>query len=573
MFWIGLGVGLRLLNLTQKPLWTDEFSTLVFSLGNSFLSVPLDQVISSDQLLQPLQVDPTTTIRSVVRNLLRESNHPPLYFVLTHLWLKLFSAPNGWVSVWGARSLSAFFGVLSIPIAFGLGQLTFRSRLAGHMAAALMAVAPFGIYLAQEARHYTLGIIWIMASLACLIAAIRRVRDRAPLPLWVCLSWVVVNTLGIATHYFVVLALMAEAAVILMIGLVQSWREQGQWHPSSHWWRIVAVAGGTAVGGLVWLPYLQDVQDSPLTQWIQSGDRTGWEWLIPVGQMIAAWISMLYLLPIQAPVQFVVLTSGVLLILLSLWTVPKIWRGLQAQMQPGTGTRLAILALVGFILSAVFIFFAITYFLRRDLTSALRYNFVYFPAVIILVGGGLASLWSGRLAAYPDVKLPRWLSGVATGTARTATLMLLLSLLGGVTVVYNGGYQKTHRPDLVAQDISEQSTGAGLIAITYETHGQIGRLMSVAWALERSPRSPTESELEPPQPQYLLMDFNQGERSVVKVLRQSLKSAPRPLDLWLINVRDLPDEQLRQLLDRQRCEPVNKRKSIDGYRYRLYRCR
>ncbi|MEG3878564.1 hypothetical protein QT972_14380, partial [Microcoleus sp. herbarium7] len=36
---------LRFANLDSKPLWTDEFSTLVFSLGNSFRGVPVDRAI------------------------------------------------------------------------------------------------------------------------------------------------------------------------------------------------------------------------------------------------------------------------------------------------------------------------------------------------------------------------------------------------------------------------------------------------------------------------------------------------------------------------------------------------
>ncbi|GAB4379028.1 MAG: hypothetical protein Kow00121_32150 [Elainellaceae cyanobacterium] len=568
--WTVLGLGLRLLNLTEKPLWTDEFSTLVFSLGNSFLSVPLNQVLTADQLLQPLQVDPNAGIVSVVRHLLSQSNHPPLYFVLTHLWLKLFPTPDGWVSVWGARFLSVVFGTLSIPAAFMLGRFAFRSRIVGQIAAALMAVSPFGIYLAQEARHYTLAMLWIMASLVCLIAAAHTIRDRAPLPLWICSSWVIVNTLGIATHYLVMLALVAEAGVIALMGLVQSWREQGQWHPSSHWWRLVAVASGTGIGGLIWLPYLQDVQDSPLTEWIQFSNRSGWEWLAPIGQAIAAWISMLYLLPIQVPSQLVVTVSGIVLILLTLWTVPKVYWGLRLQAKQ-RGLRIAILALVSFVVSAMLLFFAVTYFLQRDLTSALRYNFVYFPAVIVLVSGGLATMWTQVLAVPPKSKLPGWLSTLHTGTIRTVILIGLLSLLGGITVAYNWGYQKTHRPDVVVQDIVQRSTGDVLVAIAHETHGQTGRLMGIAWELEQLNRSGKISNLQI-QPRFLLIDLRQGERSVVRVLRQFLKDGPRPLDLWLVNFQDGLDEQADELLDRQNCEPAMKREATDGYRYRLYRC-
>lgn len=77
-----------------------------------------------------------------------------------------------------------------------------------------MAVSPFGIYLAQEARHYTLAILLIIASLCCLVIATRIIHRSIPLPIWVSLVWVVVNSLGIAVHYFFALTLCAEALIL-----------------------------------------------------------------------------------------------------------------------------------------------------------------------------------------------------------------------------------------------------------------------------------------------------------------------------------------------------------------------
>jgi len=100
----------------------------------------------------------------------------PVYFVLTHLWMKLFPE-GGLVTLWAARSLSAILGAASIPAIFGMGWLVF-ARLVGQIAAAMMAVSPYGIYLAQEARHYTLAILLIIASLCCLVMATRAIHRR-----------------------------------------------------------------------------------------------------------------------------------------------------------------------------------------------------------------------------------------------------------------------------------------------------------------------------------------------------------------------------------------------------------
>ena len=50
LLYIAIAAIIRFTNLGSKPPWADEWATLVFSLGNSFKTVPLDKVISSDYL-------------------------------------------------------------------------------------------------------------------------------------------------------------------------------------------------------------------------------------------------------------------------------------------------------------------------------------------------------------------------------------------------------------------------------------------------------------------------------------------------------------------------------------------
>ncbi len=45
----------------------------------------------------------------------------------------------------------------------------------GQLAAAMMATSPFGICLAQEARHYTLAILWVITSIGCLVIVINKI--------------------------------------------------------------------------------------------------------------------------------------------------------------------------------------------------------------------------------------------------------------------------------------------------------------------------------------------------------------------------------------------------------------
>lgn len=570
LLWTLLGFGLRFINLDAKPLWTDEFSTIVFSLGNSFLTVPLDQLISAAQLLAPLQPG-QSGVRDVIASLFRESNHPPLYFILSHWWLKLWSlGSNELISAWQARSLAALFGGLTVPLSYGLGWLSFRSRVIAQITAALMAVSPFGIYLAQEARHYTLPLIWILISLCFLMTAARSLRDRRILPLWFCLGWILVNGLGIATHYFFVLTLGAEAIVIANLGLVQSWRESGIWHPSLHWRRVWFVAAGTAASGLVWLPVLQSLPEGELTRWIYQGTRSGWAWLDPIGQAIAGWVTMLFLLPIQSSEQGVAAVSGMVLILLILWLVPKLFRGIRVQLTHRE-SRLGTWVLGAFVVSAIAIFFCVTYLFDANLLSAFRYNFVYFPGVIALIGAGLGSSWDVaiQIARSPLEQIsPALLNLLRVSNRKVVILVWLLSLVGSITVLTNLSYQKTHRPDRVAADIERFSEHPVLVAIPHRSHGQTGRLMGVALALQQDGFITEEA----PQPLFLLIRDTQNPRTPFLNLRRAMNDLPRPLDLWLLNFHELAEQPLQSLLQQNQCEAETRTQSVDGYRYRLYRC-
>ncbi|NET35970.1 MAG: glycosyltransferase [Cyanothece sp. SIO1E1] len=598
LVWVAIAALLRLSHLDSKPLWADEFATIVFSLGHSFRSIPLNQVMGAEVLLQPLQPSPEANIGSVISHLLKESNHPPLYFVLTHVWLRGWPPVNGLVSIWGVRSLAALLGIASVPAIFGLGWLTFRSGWIAHLAAALMAVSPFGIYLAQEARHYTLPILWIMASLACLMIAVRSIRHHTHLPLWVAGIWVVVNGLGIATHYFFILTLGAEALVLGGMGLyrmacsrpapttqpVPESPAAGNHGRLAAWRRIIGVAMGTLTSCGVWFPLWSGIPDSELTRWIIQSDRSGWAWLEPVGQLLAGWITMLYLLPIQASSEWIVTVSGGILIVLFLWTLFRLYQGLRRHgSDPETGLGLRVMG--GFIGSAIALFLGVTYILGMDLTRAFRYHFVYFPAMILLVAAGLAHEGVGsqdtrlkpisaphpvsdlRLKSALSARLHRCWQG-QSGGQRGIMIMWLLGLLGAVTVVSNLGYQKTHRPDLVAASIRQQSEVPALIAITHRTHGQAGRLMGIAWDLEQHPQ-PGEAKAH----WYLLAHQAADLRSPIVPLERALIALPRPFDLWLVNFQPSPQEApLAPLLDQQHCRVGSKRLAVDGYRYQRYRC-
>ena len=92
--------------------------------------------------------------------LVRIDQHPPLYYALLHLWIKL--AGDNPADV---RMLSAILGTLTIPVMFLLGRRLMGTTV-GLLAALILALSPFHVRFAQETRMYTA--LTLNASLALL---------------------------------------------------------------------------------------------------------------------------------------------------------------------------------------------------------------------------------------------------------------------------------------------------------------------------------------------------------------------------------------------------------------------
>jgi 4-amino-4-deoxy-L-arabinose transferase-like glycosyltransferase len=129
--------------------------------------------------------------------------NPPLYFVITWPWAKVFG--TGEVAL---RSLSALFGIAVVPLLYLTGR-ELVSRRAGLMAAAFAAVNPFMIWYSQEAREYMLLMACCAASL---LFFARAWRTRATKDLvW----WTVFSALALLTQYFAGFLVAAEGLLLV----------------------------------------------------------------------------------------------------------------------------------------------------------------------------------------------------------------------------------------------------------------------------------------------------------------------------------------------------------------------
>ncbi|WP_267384435.1 glycosyltransferase family 39 protein [Cyanobacterium sp. uoEpiScrs1] len=568
--WIVIGGILRFTKLTTKPPWTDEFATMVFSLGNDFTSVPLNQVISIGTLLQPLRFNPDASIRDVISLLLQEDNHPPLYFVLVHLWVKLFIPLGEYVNVWVMRSPSALLGILSIPAIYFLGKITFRSQRVGHISAALMAVSPYGIFLAQEARHYTLAILFVIASLICFMVSINSIYKNRLIPLWLIIVWIFINGLGLSVHYFFGLTLLSEGiTIIFLIYCCHQQRKNNLSFVSRNLIRIMWVLVGAISAGVTWIAIIiPKGYGNGMITWIHPVEHILYM-ISPPFQLLAVWVPMISLLPVESSILGIVILSGLILLLFFIWLIPYVHKGIKKGLEY-SDYFFPIKGLIIFIISAISLFLGITYFLGLDITRGARYSFVYFPAVIVLVAVSLAILWSKpnidnsiieekyRISLNPAHLLMKIYSKLNCNGKFAVYTVWFMGFLGSVTVLVNLGYQKYYLPDRLISIIKDTASSPVLITTTHRSLVQTGETMGIALELQR--RSQLQDTL------FLLVHQEQSESpEATENLKQEISKIPHPLEVWAVNFK-APIDLEQCIVDQQKFPKVN------GYNYQRYTC-
>ncbi|RME41705.1 MAG: hypothetical protein D6796_15505 [Caldilineae bacterium] len=106
------------------------------------------------------------------RAILSDGVHPPLFYVLFKFALALYGKTE-----FGARFLTAVFSVAAVPLLYRLGKTLFGGRV-GRAAALLLAVNPVHIWLAGEARMYSLFIFLAIFNFWMFWRFLRRARRR-----------------------------------------------------------------------------------------------------------------------------------------------------------------------------------------------------------------------------------------------------------------------------------------------------------------------------------------------------------------------------------------------------------
>lgn len=191
-----LAVGLRFWRLNGQSLWADEGNSAALALRRW---ADISQAAAADI-------------------------HPPLYYWLLNLWVKIFGLSES-----GLRSLSAVVAAATVGLTFDLGRRLF-GRVAGLLAAFLLAVAPLPVYYAQEARMYALLTFWATALAASFVIFLQQEmvevspgrRDPPLIGTTPGFVFAVTAILGLYTHYLFPL-LLVVINLVYVAWLISTW--------------------------------------------------------------------------------------------------------------------------------------------------------------------------------------------------------------------------------------------------------------------------------------------------------------------------------------------------------------
>jgi uncharacterized membrane protein len=214
------GITARFCTLGRMVYWKDEVFTSVWISGFRWSEVKndlADRTVTPQEVLRYQRLDPERNVVDTVRALTDyDPHHPPLYYALVRIWAGMAGD-----SVGSVRAFSALASVLVLPLIFWLCRLLFRERSVAWVAVALVAVSPFHILYAREARPYA---AWMIPTLLSTVALLKAADSRS-LRAWCAYSLTVAAGLYVHLLFFTVLA--AHGLYVGLAGLLP-WPPKGR---------------------------------------------------------------------------------------------------------------------------------------------------------------------------------------------------------------------------------------------------------------------------------------------------------------------------------------------------------
>lgn len=604
-----VAIALRCWHLGTRALWLDEVIGALFTFGKGLESVPLGTIFPLTDLPQIFALEPGLSCQQITQTVATESVHPPLFFCLQYVWLSQwlpllsnlfpsFADTRGWV--WVLRSLPALVGVLGVLSIYGLGSMVKGPRT-GLIAAALMAVSPFAVYLSQEARHYTLPMLWTILALMALVQIQKLILSHRPLPVGLLLGWIVVNSLGLYTHYFFLLDFLAQIIALggwllwegrrrkrrtntHAPGKLSSSKESLSKQLSQYIGPLLLSLTVVIISYAPWIPTLISHISRPETDWLKPYKPDWGDRIAPLYQTLMGWILMVINLPVESQPWAIAIPSILIMVSVGGWIGWNMIQGLkQAWIQPPLTEQhrtnrpviqLFCLLFVSLILQT----FAIVYLLDKDITAIPRYNFISYPIVLILISIGLSSLTPAHSRLKRD--LFRLI-------CHPITLTLCMGSLSTLLVIHGVVFQKGYYPQRVAQDMAHFPDESLLVVVSHRSLQEVALGLSFALELQRLydvdtaalQQSETAASTQV-SPSFLFVDRSQGFAPAWRQLKHAAHTIPLPINLWAIASPGMKTKDYPETLTMRR---PSRRAKVEctinpnyfhriGFPYQLFRC-
>lgn len=265
-----LGIFFRFAHLDGKVYQYDETFTSLRVSG--YTETEAIQTLTDAQLvtvadLQKYQLpNPEHSVVDTVKGLASEEPQlTPLYFGLTQFWTSVFGG-----SVISVRTLTAIFSVLVFPCLWWFCLELFGSATAAWISIVLLAVSPFQILYAQEARPQSLWAVTTLLSSICLLRAMRLQTPK---------SWIFYALSSIVAFYSFLFGGLVAIAHGVYVLIVEKFR------PTK---TVLAAGLAIAVSVLAFLPWLLAIlsnmeQVNVVTNWAIR-DRLG------IGALVKLWL-------------------------------------------------------------------------------------------------------------------------------------------------------------------------------------------------------------------------------------------------------------------------------------------
>ncbi|MEB3210682.1 MAG: hypothetical protein VKL39_04985 [Leptolyngbyaceae bacterium] len=500
---VGLGVVFRVANLGEPVYWVDEVATSMRVSG--YTQAEVVQRFATGEPLTPAEVLEVQQIRGdrprsdLIRVFTQSPEHAPLYFILMRFWAEIFGT-----SVIAMRSFSVVLSLLALPAIFALSRTLFQNptntkekrigvddfnrrgmampcpyddqpialpcpykdvdtdgTIISWTALGLLAISPYFVSYAQEARPYSLWVLLLLLENQMLWRSLHSNRIQI---------WVSYGLALILTLYTSLLTVPIVAGQALMVMLL---------HPH----RRRSYLAATVLAGIAFLPWCWIV----IQQWQTLQENTAWTQVsMPLWALLGVMIYSVAVLFFDVPV-----AAGIPVIL-----------GLQILM------AIATLALISY---------GILYLLRRTPKTVGLFIFTHIitvPAVLVI----LDLIRNGQSAATPRYLIPTQL-GILLAmayllskrlfppsrrwrfiTAVVLSISLLSCLIG---VSHTSTYQKSRNlsnPAIVA--LVNQERSPHLIAEA----DQLQDIISLSYALNPDTRIYVLPPVLPPEEWFTTLD-------------------------------------------------------------------